>query len=109
MNQPSARLQSLATTGRETKSATISTAAKAITHGDFGFTQANLDNAHRARISCDAEQIRYTYDGTTPTATLGHPVKAEETVVVEGNDNINNLQFIRSEAADAEVTVTLED
>lgn len=91
------------------KSATVTNAVKAISHVDFGFTAAQLAAANRARISCRTGGVMLTYDNATdPTATLGHLVAANESLVVEGTDNIRYIRFIREAGTDSVVTVTLE-
>lgn len=87
------------------KSTAVSTAAKAIT--DFSFSAADINVAERAKIGVIANTVMLTYDGTTPTATLGLPIPANTIVEVLGNHNINNIKIIRL-SADATVTIQLE-
>jgi hypothetical protein len=93
-------------------SATVSTAAKDIDHADFGFTAAQLKKAERAFITAIGAAVRYRWDGTDPTQTLGHmlPEDASPPMEVLGNTNIINLSFIRDTGAatDATVLITLE-
>jgi len=95
-------------TGIETKGNTVSNTALALSHASWSWTAAKLAAATSARISANANGIVVTYDGTTPTATLGHPIAAGETLVLEGGAAVNNLKMIRSGGSDATVTVTLE-
>lgn len=89
------------------KSATVTT-AKAINHADFAFTAEQLAAADVAIISVATNDVNFLWDGSTPTATFGHPLIAGQTVVVlEGNAKINNLIFVQKSAAGV-VTVTLE-
>lgn len=92
-------------------SATVSNAAKAISHEDFGFSAAQLAEANRAVISAHAQPIHFRYDGGAPTATIGH--HADDSTenaprVVLGNANVQALQFIREGGTDSVVSVTLE-
>jgi hypothetical protein len=88
--------------------ATISSTAKALTDSPFSITQANVDAAAFVRISCDTQPARYTYDGTVPTASVGHILPVNTTIEIAGANNIRNLQFIRQGGSDATVSVTLE-
>ena len=90
-----------------TKDATISTVA--LTMIAIGFSAAQLSSAKRALITVDAQTVRFTYDGSTPTATYGHAVPSTiSSLYIEGTWNIQHLQFIRGTATDGEVTITLE-
>lgn len=91
-----------------TKSATISNAAKAITHGDFAWGTTDLALARLAIISPRSAGVMFTYDGTDPTATFGHPIATSGIVAIEGNANIRALKFIREAGVDATLTITLE-
>lgn len=88
------------------KSATISNAAKAIDHADFGWGNADLGTANAAWIS-STQAVRYTFDGTDPTATLGHPIGADGTVYIPDARLVRDLKFIRTGANDAVLTVSL--
>jgi hypothetical protein len=96
-----------ASKGYQTKAATITNAAKAIDHADFGFTDAELEAADYAVITAFAASVVVTTDATTPTATLGTFIGVEDPVTVSGNQNINNLQFIRAGSTDATVSISL--
>jgi len=88
------------------KSATISNAAKAIDHADFAWGNADLGTANAAWIS-STQAVRYTFDGTDPTTTLGHPIGADGTVYIPDARLIRDLKFIRTGGSDAVLTVSL--
>lgn len=92
----------------EMKGKTISTAAVAISHASWSWGAADLSTAERAIIAANAEGVILSWDGTDPTATLGLPLAAGESVAIVGNVNIQNLKFIRSGGSDATITVILE-
>lgn len=89
------------------QSATVSNSAKSLT--DLTFAAAQIERASRARINCDTQPIRYTYDGTTPTASVGQYLAVGATVDIVGSSNVANLKFIRATGSDGAVNVTLED
>lgn len=72
------------------------------------FTQAQVDRANRVILTVEAQSIRYRYDGTAPTDTVGHLLTAGSRLELVGNDNIQNLQVIRV-TTDSTVMVTLEE
>lgn len=91
----------------EMKGATVSTTV--LEMSDFSFTGQFLYEARRAVISAVTQNIMITWDGTDPTATLGHQVVANgDWVVVENGANIQRLKFIRQGGSDGNVTITLE-
>lgn len=89
------------------QSAAVSSTAKTL--ADLTFTAGQIDVASRARITCDTQPIRYTYDGTVPTASVGHYLPVGTTTEVVGGTNVANLKFIRASGTDGAVSVTLEE
>lgn len=96
------------TVAYQTKAATIADSAVAISAAGWAWTAGNLALAERAVVSAWTNGVSMTWDSTTPTATLGMPIAAGATVTVEGNANIQAIQLIRSGAANATVSITLE-
>ena len=86
--------------------ATVSNTALTMTA--IGFSAANIDKADKAVISADAQPVRFRYDGGVPTAAVGLYLAVGDKWVVEGNQNIRNLQFIRATGTDGFVAITLE-
>ena len=91
-----------------TKAATISSAAVAISAAGWSWTAGDVAAADRAVITVHTQPVVMTWDGTTPTATLGMYLPAGATVVVSGNKNVQAVQLIRQGGSDATVSVTLE-
>lgn len=88
---------------------TITVAATAI--GPTEATRAgdaSISAAQAAYITVETASIRLRYDGTDPTATVGHLVQAGETLRLEGSGNIAALKMIRSGTTSAAVSVTYE-
>lgn len=81
--------------------------AAAVTIQDFGFDEDNLNRANRAVVSAATNNVMLTWDGTVPTATLGHCVKANYSYVVDNPSSVVQIQLIR-QTANATVTITLE-
>lgn len=99
------------TLARSFKNGTISSTAIAMADiggVGSGFSVADLAVADRVRITCTTQPIQYRYDGGVPTASVGHNLAVGASVVIEGNQNINNLQFIRATGSDGAVSITLE-
>lgn len=62
-------------------------------------------NALSATVSIETNGVRYTVDGTVPTATVGTAAGAGATIDVNGRASLLGLQLIRSGAADATAQV----
>lgn len=80
----------------------------ALTLVTFGFTEAQVNEADRVRLTCATNGVRYRYDGGVPTASAGHLLPAAGEVIISGNTNISRLRLIRATGTDAAVSITLE-
>lgn len=49
-----------------------------------------------AIFTAETAQMRYRMDGTDPTATVGHILNANASLVLEGTLQLNNTKFIRT-------------
>lgn len=88
-------------------SGTVSTTALSLVDLS-GLTTGDVEAAGRARITVAGNPVRYRYDGTAPTAAVGHYLAANGEVILVGRPNLERLSFIRAGGADAELSVTLE-
>lgn len=88
-----------------TLGATVNTTVLSLS--DFGFTDAQISVARRATISTVTATVMITWDGTDPSATLGHPIPADTWAVVGYPSSVTNIKVIR-QTAQASVTITLE-
>jgi len=87
---------------------TVSTLAIGFTSTTY---QVNGQSApRRAVFSVAGVPIRYRYDGSDPTITVGHYLAVGTTAEIWGVDNIKDIRFIRDTAAgsDATLSVTYE-
>ena len=78
-----------------------------------GFATATYSpNAHvgatRAFVTAETAQVRYRYDGTAPTASVGHLLEANGSIVIEGPGNIARFQAIRTGGTSAVLATTFE-
>jgi len=87
---------------------TIADTALNIDDAGFSWGVTDLANAQSAYITTRTAGVMYTYDGTTPTATIGHLLAQNGNVRIDGNVNINNLKFIREAGVSAVLSITLE-
>lgn len=87
----------------QTETLTVSSTALPISAGILTNPQ-NLQ-ATACLVSVETDAIRVRYDGTDPTAGVGHPFAAGETFPVLGAARLRLLRMIR-QTTDASVTVT---
>jgi hypothetical protein len=59
-------------------------------------------------ITSHSQASVVTWDGTTPTATVGRAIAAAGTLEIVGNANVQAIQLIRAGGSDATVSITLE-
>ena len=64
-------------------------------------------NAVAALITVEACQVRFTMDGTTVSATVGHIIAAADSYLVIGAINVKKLSFRDTSAGASSVMVTL--
>lgn len=93
--------------GRAFGSGTISTTVSSVA-GFGSLTQAQVDAAVRMRVTVNSNAVNYRYDGGDPTTSAGHTIPTNGTVLIEGNQAIQQFRMIRSGALDATVAITLE-
>ena len=64
--------------------------------------------AKRAVITIEDAQIRYCYDGTTPTTLVGHLANPMDVIILNTASNIRNFQIIRKGSTSAKIKVSYE-
>lgn len=84
---------------------TISTTAVALTAAKYISGDRKARVAH---ITVEAQALNYTYDGTTPTSSVGHNLTAGSVLTLSGYANIAAFRAIRSGGSDATLKVTYE-
>jgi len=98
------------------ESVTVTTSAvKTLTAGNY-VARAAFGSRGGGSVSLfctvENESIRFTYDGTTVTRSLGHPVSASTSTfasfIVYGYSNVRNLQMIGAGSSSAVVQCTFE-
>jgi hypothetical protein len=86
----------------------ITVANTAIGPTSATFAPSGEAPAQRAVVTVETASLRYRYDGTAPTASVGHLALPGEVIVVDGVDNVAKLRMIRTGSTSAVVHVTYE-
>jgi len=78
-----------------------------------GFTAANINNltgihppATQATCRLELAQVRYTVDGTTPSATVGTLIEIGDIVTVTSNLTLNAFRAFRTGAVSGQLDCT---
>lgn len=93
-------------TGFDTQ--TISTVSLSIAAAKLQIYQAGGFNKKpvKAFVTVETNSIRVRWDGTAPTASVGHLLTAGSSLTIIGESNVTNFRMIRA-TADAVVMITL--
>lgn len=83
---------------------TVTTAAKVLSAATYKPTNGTFLTG--ALITCEDNGIRYTLNGTTPSATVGHILASGGSLQLESEEEIMRFQAYRSASADAVLMVT---
>lgn len=82
--------------------------ATAVILGTAYYSPAGSAAAEKAVVSIDDYNIRYKYDGGTPSATVGHLAYIGDMFTLTGFTNIQNFKAISMGAGSAKLQVTYE-
>jgi hypothetical protein len=64
--------------------------------------------ASSAFLTSEDAQIRYRYDGGTPTSTVGHVLENGSILVLNGQNQMENFKCIRTGSTSAIISITYE-
>ena len=90
------------------ESITVSTTAIGPTASKLLINQAGgvHKRAVRAFVTVETQSIRFRFDGTDPTSSVGHLLASGDFATIDGEQNVANLKFIRSGGSDGTAMVT---
>jgi hypothetical protein len=81
------------------ESVTVSSTAIGLSATKYGpienTSHSKSTYAHRALITIEGDQIRWTCDGTVPTSTVGHRGNVDDVIELVGFDAIRLFKAIR--------------
>ena len=72
----------------------------------ISLTAATYLNNSKAFIMVETAAVRYTVDGTTPTATVGHYLEPGDTLILGSRDQIVKFLAIRRDGVSATLSVS---
>ena len=84
----------------------------AVSDTAVGFTGATWrqgEHSHiRAIVTNSGGVIRYRYDGSNPSATVGHLLVHGDMLIIEGSVNINQFRAVKAGTNAGTLSVTFE-
>lgn len=87
---------------------TVTVAAVAIGLTAATYAPASGENAEEAFITLALGTLRYRYDGTDPSATVGHVLTDGGSIVLKGQNQMSQFKAIRTTATSGVLSVTYE-
>jgi hypothetical protein len=87
---------------------TVATAAIGTTAATRTPTTGGAGAARAVLGPLELGQVRYRYDGTDPSSTVGHLLEIGQTLVLEGAANIAQFKAIRTGGTSGSLPVTYE-
>lgn len=85
---------------------TVTNAVQVLTPSKYK-DSATSGGADSAFLTNFGNSIRYTYDGTTPSATVGHVLPDAGILVLNGQNQMASFKCFRV-SADSEISITYE-
>lgn len=68
----------------------------AVAGSAVGFTAGTIGgNRTHALITCETAAVRFRFDGTDPTSSVGHLLEKGDIMVCESQQQVTNIRFIR--------------
>ncbi len=86
---------------------TVTTGVQVLTPSKYAGT-GGFEAAAEASITILGGDIRYTYDGTTPSGTVGHVLRDGGILVLRGQNQMEKFKAYRYGSVDVELSCTYE-
>ena len=64
-----------------------------------GLTAATIVGSNKAVLTVEVAPIRFTVDGTTPTASVGHLAQVGDVIKLDSEDELRKFRAIRTGAS----------
>jgi len=93
--------------GYDAESLTVDTGVNVLTPTKYK-DSATSGGATEAFITLETANMRYRYDGGTPSSTVGHILYDGGVLVLKGQNQMSNFKFIQTGASAGSIYVTYE-
>lgn len=95
------------TVGRNFEQLTVSNSVQVLTPSKYK-DSAMSGGAMEALLTNYGATILYTYDGTTPSATVGHVLPDGGVLVLRGQNQMSNFKCFRQGSVSSLISITYE-
>lgn len=95
------------TVGFAFEALTVTDSVQVLTPSKYGDSETS-GGASEAFISNDGAEIRFRYDGGTPTSTVGHILADGGILVLKGQQQMSSFKCIRTGGVSSEISITYE-
>jgi hypothetical protein len=95
------------TVGYDYEQLTVTTGVQVLTPAKYT-AQSGFAGASEAFLTLNGGNIRYKYNGGTPSSTEGHVLLDGGILVLKGQQQMKDFKCIRTGSADSEISVTYE-
>ena len=95
------------TVGYATETLTVANSVQVLTPTKYK-DSATSGGSTDAFITLEQGQIRYFYDGTTPTSTTGHILDIGGSLILRGQNQMEQFKCIRTGTTSGVITITYE-
>lgn len=95
------------TVGYDFEALTVADSVQVLTPSKYK-DSVTSGGASEAFITNDGAEIRYRYDGTAPTSTVGHVLADGGILVLKGQNQMEQFKCIRTGGISSEISVTYE-
>jgi hypothetical protein len=94
--------------GYATETLTVTNAVQVLTPSIYAPNQATPGGAEVAFVTNYGAAIRYYYDGSTPSASVGHVLPDGGIITLTGQNQLQSFKAFRLSAVDSVLTITYE-
>jgi hypothetical protein len=84
---------------------TVTTAVQVLTPSKYAEVKGGATDAF---LTLNGGNVRYTYDGTTPSGTVGHVLLDGGILVLKGQNQMSNFKCYQTGSAGSEISVSYE-
>lgn len=95
------------TVGYDFEALTVADSVQVLTPSKYKNSNTS-GGAIEAFVTNDGAEIRFRYDGGTPTSTVGHILADGGIIVLKGQNQMESFKCIRTGSTSSEISVTYE-
>lgn len=87
---------------------TVAATSIGLTAATYAPGGGSANSALQALVTLETAEVRYRYDGTAPTAAVGHILSPGQAILLTGLPTITNFRAIRTGGSSGLISVSYE-